>query len=109
MSLINIRSCHVCGTVVKDCDDERATKIGSVFGDKDDNTIGHFKQGKERTKRNQGHRLDLNSIENTTSNYITSDGKLLEQILQTVVEYDSSTHAICSKLLYKYTYLKNYL
>ena len=97
MSLIDIRSCHVCGTVVKDYDDKRATKIGYVFSDKDDNTIGHFKQGKERKKGNQGHRLDLNSIENTTSNYITSDGKLLEQILRTVVEYNLSTNAICSK------------
>ena len=97
MSLINIRSCHVCGTVVNDCNDKRATKIGSVFCQKDDNTIGHFKQRKERTKGNQGHRMDLNSIENTTSNYITSDGKLLEQILQKVVEYDLSTNAICSK------------
>ena len=97
MSSINILSCHVCGTVVKDCDDKRTTKIASVFGNKDDNSIGHFKQGKERTKGNQGHQLDLNSIENTTSNYITSDGKLLEQILQRVVEYNLSTNAICSK------------
>ena len=97
MSLINIRSCHVCGTVVKDCDDKRATKIASVFGNINDNSIGHFKKGKERTKVNQGHGHDLNSIENATSNYLTSDGKLLEQILQRVVEYNLSTNAICSK------------
>ena len=97
MSLLNNRYCHVCGTIVKDCDNKRASKIASVFGNKDDNTIGHFKQEKEKTKGNQEHRPDLNSIENTTSNCITSDGKLLEQILQRVLEYNSSTNIICTK------------
>ena len=97
MSLINIVSCHVCGAVVKDCDEKRTKKIASVFGNKDDNSIGHFKQGKERAKGNPELRPDLNSNENITSNCINSDGKLLEQILQRVVEYNSSTNAICSK------------